>query len=49
MAFLEPEERAAFKRAVFNERANEGDVLGRLIREDLTNREREREDDAAQT
>jgi hypothetical protein len=43
VAFLEPEERAAFKRAVFNERVHEGDVLGRLIREYLAARERDRD------
>ncbi|MGW4599562.1 HNH endonuclease [Streptomyces sp. NPDC004457] len=47
VAFLEPEERAALKRAVFNERVHEGDVLGRLIREYLAARERDR-DGAAQ-
>jgi hypothetical protein len=47
VAFLEPEERAAFRRAVFNERAHEGDVLGRLIREYLADRGRERDNDAA--
>ncbi|MEV0636356.1 hypothetical protein AB0I77_15560 [Streptomyces sp. NPDC050619] len=35
VAFLEREERDAFRRAVFNERVHEGDVLGRLIREYL--------------
>lgn len=35
VTFLEHEERDAFRRAVFNERAHEGDVLGRLIREYL--------------
>ncbi|MEV7364518.1 hypothetical protein [Streptomyces sp. NPDC091299] len=46
VAFLEPHERAAFERAVFNERAHEGDVLGRLIREYLANQKREREESA---
>ncbi|GAA0488279.1 hypothetical protein GCM10009544_56790 [Streptomyces stramineus] len=40
VAFLEREEREAFQRAVFNERAHEGDVLGRLIREYLLGKER---------
>ncbi|MFB7867708.1 hypothetical protein [Streptomyces sp. NPDC056069] len=34
-AFLEQEELRAFQRAVFNERAHEGEVLGRLVREYL--------------
>ncbi|WP_037890100.1 HNH endonuclease [Streptomyces sp. NRRL S-87] len=47
VAFLAPEERTAFRRAVFNERAHEGDVLGRLVREYLAGRERDRNQDAA--
>ncbi|MBC9714464.1 HNH endonuclease [Streptomyces sp. TRM66268-LWL] len=35
VAFLEREEYDAFQRAVFNERAHQGDVLGRLVREYL--------------
>jgi hypothetical protein len=42
VAFLKPEESATFKRAVFNERVHEGDVLGRLIPEYLAARERDR-------
>jgi hypothetical protein len=45
-AFLEREEVRAFQRAVFNERAHEGEVLGRLVREYLANRERDLDDDA---
>ncbi|MGC4950055.1 hypothetical protein ACLQ2N_28125 [Streptomyces sp. DT224] len=47
VAFLEHEERDAFRRAVFNERAHEGDVLGRLIREYLLGKESEGDDDTA--
>lgn len=46
VAFLEPEERAAFKRAAFNERLHEGDVLGRLIREYLAAIQRDHHDAA---
>ncbi|MFI7235461.1 hypothetical protein [Streptomyces cyaneofuscatus] len=46
VAFLEREERDAFRRAVLTERAHEGDVLGRLIREYILGEER-RDDGAA--
>ncbi|MGW1866162.1 HNH endonuclease [Streptomyces mauvecolor] len=47
VAFLERDERDAFRRAVFNERAHEGDVLARLIREYLLGKRRGDDTDAA--
>ncbi|MER8043478.1 HNH endonuclease signature motif containing protein [Streptomyces sp. NPDC094032] len=46
-AFLEGEEYESFRRSVFNERAHEGDVLGRLIRDYLAGKGRDRDDGAA--
>ncbi|WP_079049574.1 HNH endonuclease [Streptomyces torulosus] len=45
-AFLDREEVRAFQRAVFNERAHEGEVLGRLVREYLADRQRDLDDEA---
>ncbi|MFF1893994.1 HNH endonuclease [Streptomyces sp. NPDC058206] len=47
VAILEPEDRAALKRAAFNERLHEGEVLGRIIREYLAGKRRELGDEAA--
>ncbi|MFE9169465.1 HNH endonuclease [Streptomyces kebangsaanensis] len=47
VAILEPEERAALRRAAFNERLYEGEVLGRIIREYLACKRRELDDEAA--
>ena len=47
MAILEPEERAALRRAVFNERLYEVEVLSRIIREHLDGKRRELDDEVA--